>query len=216
MLANLKIFGCHAYVTVPKEKRTKFDARSVRCRFLGYSEHEKAYRFEEIKSGRVLVSRDAQFMEDVFDSGRRNFDQEEAVVELRDEDSTDQETSSGLEEDDEEETARDEDFETGTKRHQRTQLLEEAVEIPRSKRQSRHQTLDEISAIAREEGFDAAFVVDSVGEMPTTFVSAMESSNSAKWKEACDSEINSLRKNETYKMGIDVAAADWLKRLSIQ
>uniref|UniRef100_A0AAV1TL77 CCHC-type domain-containing protein n=1 Tax=Peronospora matthiolae TaxID=2874970 RepID=A0AAV1TL77_9STRA len=32
----------------------------------------KADRFEEIKSGRVLVSRDAQFMEDVFDSGRRD------------------------------------------------------------------------------------------------------------------------------------------------
>ncbi|GMF72324.1 unnamed protein product [Phytophthora fragariaefolia] len=85
LLANLKVFGCHAYVTVPKEKRTKFDARSVRCRFLAYSEHEKAYRFEEMKSGRVLVNRDAQFMEDVFDGGRRRLDQEEAVVELRDE-----------------------------------------------------------------------------------------------------------------------------------
>ncbi|PSD62998.1 hypothetical protein C7G80_19275, partial [Acinetobacter nosocomialis] len=199
LLANLKVFGCHAYVTVPKEKRTKFDARSVRCRFLGYSEHEKAYRFEEMKSGRVLVNRDAQFMEDVFDGGRRKLDQEEAVVELRDEVGTDQEASSGPEEDDdEEEAARDEDFEPGSKRHQRTRSLEEAVEIPRSKRHSRQQTLDEMSAIAREEGFDAAFVVDSVGEMPPTFVSAMESSNSTKWKEACDSEINSLRKNETW------------------
>uniref|UniRef100_H3H8T6 Integrase catalytic domain-containing protein n=1 Tax=Phytophthora ramorum TaxID=164328 RepID=H3H8T6_PHYRM len=54
LLANLKVFGCHAYVHVPKAKRTKFDARSVRCRFLGYSEHEKAYRFEELESSRVL------------------------------------------------------------------------------------------------------------------------------------------------------------------
>ncbi|POM74855.1 Hypothetical protein PHPALM_8122, partial [Phytophthora palmivora] len=30
LLSNLKVFGCHAYVTVPKEKRTKFDARSLR------------------------------------------------------------------------------------------------------------------------------------------------------------------------------------------
>uniref|UniRef100_H3H9I1 Integrase catalytic domain-containing protein n=1 Tax=Phytophthora ramorum TaxID=164328 RepID=H3H9I1_PHYRM len=55
LLANLKVFGCHAYVHVPKAKRTKFDARSVRCRFLGYSEHEKAYRFEELESSRVLI-----------------------------------------------------------------------------------------------------------------------------------------------------------------
>ncbi|POM66197.1 Putative retroelement, partial [Phytophthora palmivora] len=177
LLSNLKVFGCHAYVTVPKEKRT-FDARSVRCRFLGYSEHEKAYRFEEIKSGRVLVSRDAQFMEDVFDGGRRNFGfGEDVVVDLRVEDTRDQEESSEPEETKEEEAVQDEYVEPGSKRHQRTRSLEEAVEIPRSKRHSRSQALDELSAIANEEGFDAAFVGDSVGEMPTTFTSAMESSN---------------------------------------
>ncbi|CAI5721934.1 unnamed protein product [Peronospora destructor] len=68
MLASLKVFDCHAYVTVPKQKLTKFDARVVLCRFLDL-EHEKAYQFQEIKGGRVPVSRDAQFMEDVFDGG---------------------------------------------------------------------------------------------------------------------------------------------------
>jgi transposase InsO family protein len=202
LLTNLKVFGCHAYVTVPKEKRTKFDARSVRCRFLGYSEHEKAYRFEELESGRVLVSRDAQFMEDVFDGGRRSYDQE-VVVELQDEEVTDQDSSqSDDNNEEEEEAARDEDFEPGSKRHPRTQSLEEAVEIPSAKRyasQSRHQTLDEMSATAQESGsFEAAYVVDSVGEMPTTFKSAMESSDAVKWKEACDSEVTSLRKNDTW------------------
>ncbi|GMF27727.1 unnamed protein product [Phytophthora lilii] len=133
-------------------------------------------------------------MEDVFDSGRRSYD-EEVVVELRDEDATDQESSS--EDEIEESAAPHQDFEPGSKRHQRTQSLEEAVEIPRTKRQSRPQTLDEMSATAsREEEFEAAYVVDSVGEMPTTFKSAMEYSNAAKWKEACDSEVDSLRKNK--------------------
>lgn len=66
LLANLKVFDCHAYVTVPKEKRAKFDVRSLRSRFIGYLDHEKAYRFDECKSGRVLISRDAQLKEDVF------------------------------------------------------------------------------------------------------------------------------------------------------
>ncbi|TYZ67568.1 hypothetical protein PybrP1_000198, partial [[Pythium] brassicae (nom. inval.)] len=70
LLKNLKVFGCHAYVHVPSEKRSKLDARSTLCRFLGYSDHEKAYRFEELSSSRILVSRDAQFMEDTFDSGK--------------------------------------------------------------------------------------------------------------------------------------------------
>uniref|UniRef100_H3H9F8 Integrase catalytic domain-containing protein n=1 Tax=Phytophthora ramorum TaxID=164328 RepID=H3H9F8_PHYRM len=131
LLANLKVFGCHAYVHVPKAKRTKFDARSVRCRFLGYSEHEKAYRFEELESSRVLVSRDAQFMEDVFDSGRRDYHQREVVV-IQDEETTDQDSSQSGEDDneeeEEEEAARDEDFGPGNKRHPRTQSLEEVTE----------------------------------------------------------------------------------------
>uniref|UniRef100_H3H749 Integrase catalytic domain-containing protein n=1 Tax=Phytophthora ramorum TaxID=164328 RepID=H3H749_PHYRM len=162
LLANLKVFGCHAYVHVPKTKRTKFDARSVRCRFLGYSEHEKAYRFEELESSRVLVSRDAQFMEDVFDSGRRDYHQREVVV-IQDEETTDQDSSQSDEDDneeeEEEEAARDEDFGPGNKRHPRTQSLEEATEVPSAKRyasQSRHQTLDEMSAAAQEsQDFEA-------------------------------------------------------------
>ena len=141
---------------------------------------EKAYRFEEIKSGRVLVSRDAQFMEDVFDGGRRSYD-EEVIVDLQEEaETTDQETSS--EDETIKGTAQRQDFEPGSKRHQRAQSLEEAVEIPQTKRQSRPQTLEEMSAVAsgQEEDFEAAYVVDSVGEMPTTFKSAMESSNAAK------------------------------------
>jgi transposase InsO family protein len=70
LLANLKVFGCHAFVTITKEKRSKLDTRAQRCRFLGYLEHEKAYRFEDIESGRVVISRDAKFMEDVFNDDR--------------------------------------------------------------------------------------------------------------------------------------------------
>ena len=54
------------------EKLTKFDARAVQFRFIGYSEHDKVYQFQDIKSDRVLVSREAQFMEDVFDGGKRS------------------------------------------------------------------------------------------------------------------------------------------------
>ncbi|KAH7488926.1 Retrovirus-related Pol polyprotein from transposon RE1 [Phytophthora ramorum] len=70
---------------------------------------------------------------------------------------------------------------------------------PRRLLDNRHQTLDEMSAAAQEnQDFEAAYVVDSVGEMPTTFKSAMESSDAVKWKEACDSECDSLLKNDTW------------------
>ena len=46
----------------------------------------------------------------------------------------------------------------------------------------------------------AAYIVDSVGEMPTTFKWAMKSSDSGKWKEACDSEFDSLQRNYTWEI----------------
>ena len=70
LLKNLKVFGFHTYVHVPKEKRSKFDARSTLCCLLGHLDHEKAFRFEEISGSRILESRDAQLMEETFDSGK--------------------------------------------------------------------------------------------------------------------------------------------------
>ena len=102
-----------------------------------------------------------------------------------------------MNEDEDVEDTQTADFAPGDKRHPRTQSLDQATEIPSSKRQNR--SIEHMSAIA-EGDFEAAFVVDSVGEMPTTHRSAMESSNSAKWEEACDSEINSLLKNKTWDL----------------
>ena len=128
MLKNLKVFECHAFVTVPKEKLRKFDARSVRCRFLGCSEHEKAYRSKEADSNRVLVSRDAKFTEDTFDSGRRDRRNNEVVVQDDDEatrldspqhDETDREH---------EESAQEEEIEPGRKRQQTKQSLKKLTE----------------------------------------------------------------------------------------
>ena len=82
----------------------------------------------------MLVSRDAQFMKDVFDSGRHDYAQDEVVSE-DEEGSTDGDSSCFNKE---EEHVLDEEVEPGSKRHQRTRSLEEAVEIPRAKRPSRH------------------------------------------------------------------------------
>lgn len=61
------------------QKAQNFDARSIRCRFLGFSEYENECRFREVESGRVLVSCDAKLMKDTFDSGRRDRHYNEVV-----------------------------------------------------------------------------------------------------------------------------------------
>uniref|UniRef100_A0AAV1UQ06 Integrase catalytic domain-containing protein n=1 Tax=Peronospora matthiolae TaxID=2874970 RepID=A0AAV1UQ06_9STRA len=232
-------------------ERSKLDARSTLCRFLGYSDHEKAYRFEEISSSRILVSRDAQFMEDMFDGGK--YMQQSGIDPIEyhntDEDFNDRDNGVANEDMDAHmpESAsihewpqwqqmrrsshqpqymqpQTDEFLPGSKRQVRTQSLEALSEPPVEKRYGRGAStsgvhtssvqgtaspLEAMSALLAsideeeeevEHEEDCANVVDSVGEVPMTFSSAMESSDARKWREACESEFQSLCKNNTWEL----------------
>ena len=62
-LDHLRIFGSTAFVHIPKQDRSKLDAKSERCIFVGYSETQKAWRFWNPVSRKLRVSRDAIFHE---------------------------------------------------------------------------------------------------------------------------------------------------------
>ena len=234
ILANVKVFGCHVYVHVPKEKRLKLDPRATLCHFLGYSEHEKAYRFEDLSSGRIIISRDAKFMEDTFTSGKygqaldsvTEFQDGNDVTDNQDddEDMPDQ-SSENMESCEETQLPQEQQYERpnakfvpGSNRFLRTQSLESLSRPPSSKRHGRvsftngtpprpsqrpEGSLKDMSALLtsiKEEELNCAYVVDSVGEVPTSFKSAMEFSDASKWKEACESEFESLIKNKTWEL----------------
>lgn len=49
-LNNMKIFGCHAMVHVPKESRRKWDSKATKMILVGYCEYTKGYRlYDESK-----------------------------------------------------------------------------------------------------------------------------------------------------------------------
>lgn len=62
-IQNLRIFWSDAFAHVPKEKRTKLDAKAIRCKFLGYSDQQKAYRLWNPITRKIIVSRDVDFNE---------------------------------------------------------------------------------------------------------------------------------------------------------
>ena len=62
-LEHFRVFGCKAYVHTPDQKRSKLDAKSKPCIFIGYSDISKAYRFYDPASHSVIESRDAIFDE---------------------------------------------------------------------------------------------------------------------------------------------------------
>ncbi|KAK2398761.1 putative mitochondrial protein [Trifolium repens] len=60
---HLKVFGCVCYAQIPKQKRTKLEETSEICVFIGYSSMSKGYRLYNLKTNKVIISRDVVFDE---------------------------------------------------------------------------------------------------------------------------------------------------------
>ena len=59
----LKIFGCTAYVHIPKKSRSKLDPRAEKYVFVGYAPNQKGYKFFNPLTRKVFVTMDATFLE---------------------------------------------------------------------------------------------------------------------------------------------------------
>jgi histone deacetylase 1/2 len=62
----LRTFGCACWPNLRPYNSRKLEFRSKRCAFIGYSNLHKGYKCLDISSGRVYISRDVIFDEDIF------------------------------------------------------------------------------------------------------------------------------------------------------
>lgn len=69
---HLRVFGCICYVHIPDQKRTKLDDKSEKGIFLGYSTQSKGYRVYNLRTKKLMISRDVEFDE----SASWNWEQE--------------------------------------------------------------------------------------------------------------------------------------------
>src|SRR5450759_2026640 len=60
---GLVVFGCDAYPLIPKETRSKLDATSKKCIFLGCQKGYRGYRLWDPTTCKLIVSRDISFNE---------------------------------------------------------------------------------------------------------------------------------------------------------
>ncbi|PRQ37607.1 putative RNA-directed DNA polymerase [Rosa chinensis] len=58
-----RVFGCTAYVHIPKPQRNKLDPRARKCIFVGYADFQKGYRCYDPLTGTLHVSLDVAFRE---------------------------------------------------------------------------------------------------------------------------------------------------------
>lgn len=62
-VSHFHVFGCDAYAHIPKYERSKFALKALKCKFLGYSETQKAFRLWDPSASKVKISRDVVFNE---------------------------------------------------------------------------------------------------------------------------------------------------------
>jgi hypothetical protein len=71
-LQHLRVFGCDAYVHVPKENRSKLDKKDEKCIFIGYKDGVKGYKLWNPETKKIVYSRDVVFRE-VKDVSKQEF-----------------------------------------------------------------------------------------------------------------------------------------------
>ncbi|GJX67112.1 zinc finger, CCHC-type containing protein [Tanacetum coccineum] len=177
-LSFLRVWGCRAVVRLLDPKRKTLGEKGIDCIFVGYVEHSKAYRFyviepnDSVSINSIIESRDAIFNENRFSSIPRPKD----IIPNSDESQSD-------------------DHNDGV-----------PSEIPEPRKGKRVRK-------AKSYGFDFQLYLvegsrDQVGsqysycysieEDPRTYNEAMQSRDSAFWKEAIDDEIGSIMENNTW------------------
>jgi hypothetical protein len=55
-LQHLRVFGCDAYVHVPKENRSKLDKKVEKCIFIGYKDGVKGYKLWNPETKKTVYS----------------------------------------------------------------------------------------------------------------------------------------------------------------
>ena len=82
---HLRVFGCKAFVHIPKDKRSKLDVKGKPCIFLGYGHEQFGYKLWDPFSRKIIRSRDVVFLENqlVDDGDKVEKDSSFAEIQIR-------------------------------------------------------------------------------------------------------------------------------------
>lgn len=201
-LSHLRIFGSIVYAHVPKENRQKLDDKAIRCKFLGYVDGVKGYRLVSEASGKIIISRDVKFIDDrlIFKSISENVlkNKESEAEVMFDDRATDQtekyqesrqvnsSESLSTEETIQSSVTNEELSSSGTA----SNLTEELRRSARMNKGVPPLKFDPMSCLA----------LASVDQPPTSYQEAIKDQDADCWLKAMDSEMESLKKNNTWQL----------------
>ncbi|KAK8931081.1 hypothetical protein KSP39_PZI016518 [Platanthera zijinensis] len=191
--SHLRVFGCRAFVHIPKDERLKLESKTRKCIFLGYGHNgELGYRFFDPVAKKLVRSRDAVFCEeqtggDLEKIGESGSDSRSAELPIGSDDHVEETVepvpAQGAEDDVEEPGAAEELAE------------EEPAPAPepvlRRSDRARHPP-------ARYSASEFVLLTDA-GE-PEIYSEAVESAERHHWMAAMQEEMQLLRTNHTYDL----------------
>ena len=197
-VSHFKVFGCKAYMHVPKENRKKWDSKTKKCIFVGYSITSKGYRLYDPVSRKISVSRDVLFDEDEFIHRKKEtqvFDTSDSDL-MTDNEEEPQEINEPMPQ------ATQEDQGTIDNGESTSEEMDGTQQQPR--RSTRKREPPDRHGVSITGNWWQNNVACSDGEYsseePTTVDEALNSPDKEQWKRALDNEYSAHIKNNTWTL----------------
>nr|CAN73703.1 hypothetical protein VITISV_000540 [Vitis vinifera] len=182
--SHLKVFGCVSYVHIDSDARSKLDAKSKICFFIGYGDEKLSYRFWDEQNRKIIRSRNVIFNKQVIYKDRSTIvsdvteiDQKKSEFVNLDE-FTESTVQKGGEEDKENVNSQ-------------VDLSTPVVEVRRSSRNIRPP--QRYSPVLN-------YLLLTDGGEPECYDEALQDENSSKWELAMKDEMDSLLGNQTWEL----------------
>ena len=190
-VSHFRVFGCSAYVHIPKDQRKKLDPKAKKCVFLGYGATRKGYRLYDQKTSTIVHSRDV-----VFDELSRGYEGEKEKHLIQIENLTDEnpDTSNPAEE-----ATRAESNEVNpgggdTQPIDSIDRAEDSTDAPVLPRRS--------TRVSQRPDYYGVWVYTATEqhEEPHAVSEALSSTEKDQWKSAMQMEMDSIHSNDVWDL----------------
>ncbi|KAL5754374.1 hypothetical protein ACOSP7_022594 [Xanthoceras sorbifolium] len=175
-ISHLRVFGCISYVHIDSAERSKLDAKSNKCVFVGYGGDEFGYRFWDYENRKIIRSRDVIFNENLMYKDRSIAESSSSTTEA--------------------ETKEFAEFEeiSGSDVQISPETVQEELDAPELRRSSRVP-----KPIQRYSPSLHYLLLTDSGE-PECYDEAMQVEDSVKWESVMRDEMDSLMSNQTWEL----------------
>ncbi|KAL4324380.1 hypothetical protein GQ457_11G032480 [Hibiscus cannabinus] len=203
---HFKVFGCRAFVHIPKDERSKLDAKTNQCIYLGTPQDEFGYRLWDPVNKRIVRSRDVVFLEDqtIEDTKQSGSPVSKAITQIIQDpmpvirhETIEEQNAENQDENNDSPT-----YESSTEANEDQPIEtigpEVAPEPEVTPQPELRRSVRERRPSNRYPPLEYVIVVNE-GE-PQSFDQAMEDDHKEEWLKAMQEEMQSLHENQTYDL----------------